>query len=155
MKKWLIVAILLVVVAIGAGTLFTLIKNPASQTYSTPAVNITYSNIQTELPKTNVIQALPKDAVILINFYNFDSGEKVIEKSYILTNGGMIEGSRDSDLIISIHSKYLSELTNQNFCQVIEEAKANGDLGIETNLSSTQLAWKFKSMYSYRTCLGF
>ncbi|MEI6731335.1 MAG: hypothetical protein WCK90_01510 [archaeon] len=122
---------------------------------SVPPVKITYVNLPQEMGKLSIVWSIPKDGVIALQFYNFNTGTRQIEKSYILTPGNVKEGSSAADITISIHSKYMSELTNQNLCTIIAKAKQTGDLGIESSLSGVALAWKYKSMYEYRDCLGF
>ena len=133
----------------------------STQTTTTPATPITYSNIEQQLSKNSMVKALPDDAALLLRFYNFGAGERQWEKSYVLKRAyvkEMKEGAAESektDIILSLHSKYLKQLTNRNLCSVIKSAKANGDLGFDTTLPTAQLLWKFKSMIAYRECLGF
>lgn len=119
-----------------------------------PTISVNYSNFATVIAKNSVVKAIPSESTISLRFYNFDSGERVFEKSYLITTGKIIEGTGDSDIALLLHSKYLKELTNKNFCSIIQKANKNGDLGFETNLSSVALAWKMKSMYQYKECLG-
>ena len=119
------------------------------------AIKITYDNLASTLSRTNMIRDLPDDAVILLQFYNFNSGERAIEKSYVLTQGEIKEGTTDNeDILIYIASKYLEQLTTANFCSIVQEAKSNGDLGIELKSNKVSLAWKYKSMMKYKSCLG-
>ena len=53
-----------------------------------------------------------------------------------------------------MHSKYLSKLTASNFCNIINSAKRNGDFGNEMKLSKVKLLWRYKSIMSYKDCLG-
>ena len=86
--------------------------------------------------------------------YNFNSGERQFENIYILKNDGIVLGSLDeAKITLSLHSKYLNDLTNKNFCSILKTANTNGDLGIETELSKAKLAWEFKSMNNYKDCL--
>lgn len=117
---------------------------------------ITYSNLALELSKNQLVKDLPSNAIILLRFYNFNTGERQWEKSYVLTTGNAREGLVDNaDITIVIHSRYLSSFTSTNFCSVIKTAKANNDLGIWYTCSKMSLMWKFKSMMKYRECLGF
>jgi len=123
-----------------------------------PTVNISYSNFEQELSKNNMVKDLPKNSRILLQFYNFDFGERLFEKDYIIQKTGVKETTNSKenvDIVLSIHSKYLKGLTNKNFCEIIKKANENGDLGFETRLSGISLAWKFRSMYKYRGCLEF
>jgi hypothetical protein len=121
-------------------------------------IKINYSNFALEISKNEVIKALPSDAVILLRFYNFDSGERNWEKSYILKRASVEEISDVSvageDITLSLHSKYLGQLTSTNFCNIISGANENRDLGFETTLSDMSLAWKYKSVYKYKSCFG-
>lgn len=119
-------------------------------------VQITYGNIESYLSGNSLVRDLPEGAVINLRFYNFNSGERQWEKSYILTKGSAREGlSESADIELTLHSKYLAAFTNQNFCGVVKQANANGDLGFESSLSKVSLLWKFKSMTKYKDCLGF
>ena len=48
-------------------------------------LNISYDNFESEVSKLEIVNDLPSDSKILLRFYNFDSGEKTIEKSYKFT----------------------------------------------------------------------
>lgn len=126
-----------------------------SNTNSTPAIKINYSNIETQLSKNSIVKSIPADNEILLQFYNFNSGERTIEKAYTLRSSGVkLTNKTEAEIILLLSSKYLENLTNKNLCSVMEKANKNGDLGMETNLSSVELAWKFKSMREYKDCFG-
>jgi len=118
-------------------------------------IKITYDNFNL-LSKTEMIKALPDDAVLVLQFIKNND----IEKSYIVTKSKIEEINKEEisklapDLIITIPSSYLDNLTTANFCSIIQEAKNNGDLGIDLKASKTSLAWKYKSMFKYKSCLG-
>lgn len=141
-------------------------QNPGNQNYqgasgtssylqSSSPTPITYSNLAYVLSRNSMIQALPESSVILLKFYNFNSGERQWEKSYILTKGSVREGTANADLIILLHSKYLAELSENNLCNIIQKAKANGDFGTEMQLSTASFMWRYKSMMGYKSCFGF
>lgn len=125
-----------------------------TETY-TSSPPLTYSEIPSILTEQSIIQDLPKDTIILLKFYNFDTGERQWEKSYILKKGSATEGdTNEYDLFLYMHSKYLQSFNSQGLCGTIQSANKNGDLGVESDLSNTQLAWKFKSIMEYRSCFG-
>ena len=132
-----------------------LMTNNLNTVQTKAAVKINYSNIETELPQNQIIQALPNDARILIKFYNFNSGQRTWEKNYSLTKGAVNEGTVENpDVILSLDSEYLNELTTQNFCDVIKQAKSDSNLGIEIPGSKTALLLKYSGMLQYKSCLG-
>jgi hypothetical protein len=122
-----------------------------------PATNITYQNIEQEWSGMGLVQDLPKDAEILLRFYNFNTGERQWEKSYVITKGELKEGWTDSpDITVVISSKYLNGggFTDQNFCSVVKKAQADGNLGFETHISDLAILWKYSGMKKYLSCLG-
>ncbi|HVY01340.1 MAG TPA: hypothetical protein VHA12_01070 [Candidatus Nanoarchaeia archaeon] len=121
---------------------------------SVSLTSITYNNLPSELSSNAMIKALPKDSTILLKFYNFNTGERQWERSFTLTKGKVTQGGTEGDIVLSLHSKYLSGLTTMNLCSVIQKANKAGDLGFETDLSKTALLWKFKSVLEYKSCFG-
>lgn len=114
-----------------------------------------YTNFVEVIKTNDLIQKLPEDSKIILSFYNFATGERTWEKSYALTRGNVEENDDESyDIKLIMHSKYLSQLKENNLCQVIQESQRNGDFGSETSLSKTELFWKFKGLLEYRDCFG-
>ncbi len=131
------------------------IENSSQIEKRTEPVKINYLNIEKELSKNEVIESLPTDAKMLIRFYNFNSGQRAWEKNYSLTKGNVKEGTIENpDVILNLDSKYLNNLTTQNFCSIIKEAKEINSLSIEIPGSKTSLAWKYSAMYKYKDCFG-
>jgi len=157
----LIIVILVVLAIIYISNNYTgsFLNSTSKTSISAPAtqpVRITYDNIIPALSSNPIVQALPSNGIIWLRFYNFNTGQRQWEKSYVLTKGSAKEGTATKpDITLSIHSKYLSQLTNQNFCGIIQAAKKNGDLGTELGISKISLMWKYRSVMSYRSCLGF
>jgi len=166
MKKWILIGVIVIIIASGVLAINYIQNkeelpiNPGNRINSnggstTPAVQITYENLPDYLAGNAVVKDLPEDSTVLLRFYNFDSGTREWEKSFILTKGGVEEGYIDNaDLVLFIHSKYLDQWTNRNFCTIMSNANKNGDLGYESSLSSVKLAWKFKSLNSHKSCFG-
>lgn len=149
--------ILIITIAVSGLIIKNKDKKSSSSSNSTPVptININYTNFADVLSGSSLVGTLPKGSTLLLRFYNFNSGKREWEKSYVMKRGLVVEGISEADITFILHSKYLDTLTNKNFCSVIKTAKENGDLSIETALSKTALLWEFKSMYKYRKCLGF
>lgn len=150
-----IVAFFIFLALLLLGGIYFLAEGPVQEANNGPAILINYTNFEEELSKNSLVRALPEDSSILLNFYNFDSGNKEIEKTYLMKKSSVVSGTGNADIIMDIHSKYLKILTDQNFCTIVKTAKKNNDLSIDTSLSTTSLMWKFKSVMKYRDCLGF
>ena len=125
------------------------------RTVSNPATDITYDNLPNFLSRNAVIKDIPDNNKILLQFYNFNSGSREYEKSFILTKGNVEEGELDNpDLTMIIHSKYLEDWDSRNFCTIMSRANKNGDLSYSSELSTAKLLWKFKSMNKHKSCFG-
>ena len=129
----------------------------SSSNYTSPTIKINSSNFEKEMAKNYVLAALPSEAVLSLRLYHYNNeGTIFYDKNYILKRGYVKEGLADSpDITLGIPSSYLTGLTNKNFCTIIQKSKVDGSLIFESSSSVASLAWKFKSMYAYRGCLGF
>jgi len=116
-------------------------------------VKLTKDNLPGFLQSQALINDIPKNGVILLKLYNFDSGSRTWEENYVIEKASVKKGSVDNpDVILSIHSKYVSELGD--FCNAIKTARANGDFGFESGMSEAALLWKYKGMMKYKNCFG-
>ncbi|MFA5993103.1 MAG: hypothetical protein WC796_05345 [Candidatus Pacearchaeota archaeon] len=172
-KVKLIVLIVVVLVIVIAGSFFvvSLIKNkennssnnsggggsPGPQiTFPTKVVNINGESVSLEsyLASQDFVKDLPKSASISLKLYNFNSGERQVENVYAITKGSVRAGfASNPDVEIMIHSKYLDDLKN-GLCDAVAKAKDNGDVGIETKISTTSLMLKYAGMMKYKSCFG-
>jgi len=123
---------------------------------SAPEISLTYKNLASVLSGSDMVQDVPKNSELLLRFYNSDFG--ALEKEYTIRKG-VVQETKDSkikaDIVFSLDSKYLVGLTTHNFCSAIQQARANGDLGIDIKISMVSLAWKYRPMFKYRECFGF
>ena len=118
-------------------------------------VDLNYNNLALFLEKTQFVKDIPKNSIISIKFYNIDSGERQTEKSYLLGEDKVAEGTtQNTDLTILIHSKYIPELNTLNFCSTISKARNNGELIFEYEGSEIGILWKFRSMKKHSECFG-
>jgi len=131
-------------------------KNPEPVEIKT-ASEEDYQRLEQILPQNEVIQALPENAKISISFFNFNTGYREWERDYLLTKAKAVQIDsipEDVDMKLIMHSRNVPLLKQGNLCEVIAIAKANGDFATETMISKTKLLWKYKSMMSYKECLG-
>ena len=114
---------------------------------------LSYGELPSVMSQNQMVQDLPKDGNVLLQFYNFNSGKRQIEKSFSITKGSVVQGAQgSSDVKLLLHSKYLPKMNNDNYCSVIKEANRNRDLGFSSTLSSFKLGWKYKGMMKYMGC---
>lgn len=111
------------------------------------------NKIRNAILSSEFIGALPEKGIISLQFFNFENGQRVwlnkflIGKNKILTSG-------TPEIFITLHYKYIAELTSENLCEIIQTANANGDLGAWSDLSDAKLALKYAGLIKYRDCLG-
>jgi len=155
--KIFIFSILFVLIIAGIGVYILFFG--ISESYNLEDVSevaINYNNFIEQMSRQSLVRDLPSDGEIVLKFYNYNSGEKEYEKSFILKSDSVEEGdSENADILIEMHSRYIEVLTNKNFCSVVPQAKKNGDMSTDTKLSASKLSWKYKGMLKYKNCLGF
>jgi hypothetical protein len=158
----LAIIVLIFMVAIACGIYYISENNDvkpvvsvSSNVTKTLPIKVNYSNFAEIISKNEVVRDLPEGAILQLQFYNYNSGERQDEKSFVIKRASVREGSgENADIVLSLSSKYLNELTSRNFCDVIKKANANRDLGFDSKISSVALAWKFKSVMKYKDCFG-
>lgn len=112
------------------------------------------NKVRSAILSSGFIGDLPKDGIISLQFFNFENGQRVwLDKFLIGKNQILISGT--PDIFITLHYKYIAELTNNNLCEIIPKANANGDLGTYSDLSDTKLFMKYSGVIKYRSCFGF
>lgn len=108
-------------------------------------LTITQENVASVMSRTNLVKDIPDDGLIALY---------IGDESYTLTHASMRSGgSSDADVTIRIPESYLVTLGQYGPCSAIARAHQNGEIGVQLGKSSTALAWKYKSLAKYRTCL--
>ncbi len=151
MRKWIWITLALIIMVIFIGafySVYTLLFQDSSIAKISgigPKMVVTEENLPIYLSANDLVKDLPSGATISL---------KTTDKEYIVKRGQVKEGVADNpDIIISIPSSYIPKL-NSGFCPTLEEARANGDLFTETRISKLSLAWKYRSVLKYKSCLG-
>jgi len=121
-------------------------------------ININYDNFAEVLSENKIVKDLPKKAIFLFSEYgNSNSSKKyLIEKSKITEIKEIEESEKISevDFEVSINSKYLDELTNNNYCGILSEVIDNDDFRVDLYKGKWGLFWKYKRMIKYKDCFG-
>jgi len=166
MKKYIFLAVLAIFMIIFGLSMFSSGKDVPFGPGATPqtgrvvnpipTVDVNYGNLADHLARNAVIRDLPKNSKIILKFYNFNSGEREWEKSFVITEKKIYEGTiEDPDLIVGIASSYIEELNSRNFCKVITKSMNNGGMSISIEKSKAKLLWKYKGMKKHMSCIGF
>jgi len=118
-------------------------------------ISVNYTNFAKVISENSIVKALPEDSALLLEFYNWKNDTKNIEKTYTLRKSKVTEERvSNPDITLSLNSKYLSQLTNKNFCNIIQQANKARDLEMNSSLSKVALAWKFRAILKYKECFG-
>lgn len=91
-----------------------------------------------------MIKNMPDDSKISLVMGN---------KSYKMNDGKIVEGVEEKpEIIVHIGEEYKGEIM-KNFCGGLQKARKEGNLWWESNVSSIKLAWKYRKMLEYKSCL--
>jgi hypothetical protein len=127
--------------------------DPCSQlndTYVLPDFN-RLKSVMSEQP---MVKDVPKNGKIKIEFYHFTQGCRIWDKYYFLSGGNVEESNAQADIEVMLSSNYADRINSDNLCDIIAEARKNGDIAQWSNIGDTQLMWNYKGMLKYRSCLG-
>ena len=160
-KRWLIAAGIVVVVVIALIVILKLVKTEAPSgggggeqieivPLSQEQINILSQNVLS----SEFIGDLPSKGIVGLQFYSFENGERVWHSGFLIGKNGFLS-SGTPDLVLIMHAKYISELNQKDLCEVVQSAKANGDMWVESEKSNAKLLLKYAGMMKHRDCFGF
>ena len=139
---FVVIAILIV-----AGVLSLYLGNRSSSgVQAWEPIVLTKENLPSHLSQYSAINDLPKDSAVA---FTIGSAE------YGVNKGQVTEGiPSNPDVSIKVPEKYFEIIGQQGWCAGLATANAAGDLNVEMHISSAAAAWKYKSMFKYKNCLG-
>jgi len=100
------------------------------------------------------VKALPDNSIIALNFYDFVDGKRIWLNEVLVGKEGIVKDG-EPDMKLMMHARYVSQLNGTNLCDVINNAKTNGEMWVESEQSNTKLFFKYAGMMKYKDCLGF
>ena len=128
--------------------------NVGAQVQITPLSNEQINILAQTILSSEFIKDLPNNGAIALQFYDYVGEQRIWQSGFLIGKDGFLsEGT--PDIVLIMHSKYISQLDGTNLCEIIKTAQTNGDLGIETKESETKLFLKYAGMMKYRDCFGF
>ena len=143
-----------------ASAVFLVLRKPSHTGASTMEVEIVPLN-QEEVQKfaqtilsSDFLKSLPEKYPISITFFDFQNGERRWRSSFLFNNKGFLT-SGTPEISITLHSKYISQLSSGNFCEIVQKANKAGDLGFHSESGTVSLLLKYAGMLKYRSCFGF
>ncbi|MEK6833716.1 MAG: hypothetical protein AABY32_06750 [Nanoarchaeota archaeon] len=158
-KKRLVILGIIILVIIG---FFIIIKdkkpeindNAGAQVQIYPLTNEQKNIVSQTILSSEFIKDLPDNGAIALQFYDFVDGQRRWQGGPLIGKDGFLSEGQP-DIILIMHSKYISQLDGTNLCDIIKSAQTNGDLGMETTESEVRLLLKYSGMIKYRDCFGF
>ena len=109
-------------------------------------INLTNEELAGYMENHQVFQDLPEKTSIQINFG--EEGYSVLEDS---VESGKLS---DADITINVPEEYIEKVGELGLCAALEEAANSGEVEVETELSESELTWKYKNLLKYRKCIG-
>ncbi len=162
-RKILIIILSVVIVAVILILIFSIgnknSENLSGKSGGSSVEIVPLSSEQISILTQNVLSSefigdLPSKGIIGLQFYTFENGERVWQSGALIGKEGFL-GSGIPDLVIIMHSKYIEELNSKDLCEVVQSAKANNDMWVESEISDAKLFLKYAGMMKYRNCFGF
>jgi len=158
-KRWLIASsvVILVVVAL---IVIPKLGNPQASGGGGGQVEIVpLSQEQINILGQNVLSSkfigdLPTNGIIGLQFYDFAEGQRIWRSGFLIGKEGFLS-SGTPDLVLIMHAQYISALNEMDLCGIVQSAKANGDMWVESELSDAKLLLKYAGMLKHRDCFGF
>lgn len=144
-KIFLIVSLAIVLLFLISGIWIYNLLKPVG-IYEVKGINLTQEGFSEYLEEHILIKELPSSADILLklNGYSYSLGQGVVEES----------PNSEADLEISIPEDFIEKIGEEGLCSVIGEGLNSGEIEVETELSESELVWKYRDVLKYRECFG-
>jgi len=109
-------------------------------------IDLTKEGFSEYLEEHALIKELPKNSNVLL---------KLNGDSYFLGHGIVKKYSNsEADLEIVIPENYISKIGEEGLCIVMSEGLNSGEIKVETELSESELVWRYRDVLKYRECFG-
>ena len=109
-------------------------------------INVNSENLPIVLESNSIIQDLPEESLISLT---------IGESTYKIERDSVVPGKlTNPDVEIRLPEKYFELIGQSGFCGALKIAKENGEIEISFSGSTTSLAWKYRALGKYRSCLG-
>lgn len=118
-----------------------------------PLTALERDKVTQTLLASEFIKDVPKNNPIALKFFKFENGQRVWQDEIIVGKDQLLTSGKPS-IYLALHSKYISQMNNNNLCDVIKKAKANGDVGFYSDYNKLSLFVKYTSMLEHRGCFG-
>ena len=106
------------------------------------------------LMSSEFIKDVPKNNPIALRFFKFENGQRIWQTGFLIGKNELLaEG--EPTIYLALHSKYISELNEENLCETIKKANKKGDLGFESKHNKASLFLRYAKMLKHRECFGF
>ena len=109
-------------------------------------INLTKEGFGNYLEEHLLIKELPEnsDISLKLNGYSYSLSQGVVEES----------PNSEVDLEISIPEDLIEKIGEEGLCSVMGEGLDSGEIEVETELSESELVWKYRDVLKYRECFG-
>ena len=158
-KKLIISGIVLLVVIVGIYFIFFNSEETSSSGDNQQLRYVSLSQTQVEIVfysimSSDFIQDVPESHPIAITFYTFEGNEKVVQDSFLLGEGQLLQEG-EPEIYIGIPSKYIDGVEEKGLCDTMKEAVNNGEITFYSESNQASLLLKYRGMLKYRDCFGF
>ena len=139
------VLIILVGILIVGGIYFYSLFNPV-EIVEQKGILLSGEELPTYLENHQIFQELPGETNIQINFG---------EEEYSVLEDSVESGElSDADVTVDVPEEYIEKVGELGLCSALENAVESNEVSVETTLSESELAWKYRDLLKYRKCIG-
>ncbi len=139
-------AIILVVALIFAYKIYFPSAYSSTSTRQWVPIEVNSENLPNVLESTSIIHDLPDESLISLI---------IGESKYILDKYSVVVGElANPDVKLTLPDEYFDIIGQVGICSALVRAQQRGDLGISFSGSTASLAWKYRALGKYRSCLG-
>jgi hypothetical protein len=121
---------------------------PLSQSEKSKIINL--------ITTTEFIKDIPKNNPIVLRFYKFENSETVWQDGFLLHPNFPYNPLSDKEpsLFLSMPSRYINEVDNDNLCEVIQKAKNNEEISVFSEQNKAILLVKYAKLIKHKECFG-
>jgi hypothetical protein len=100
------------------------------------------------------IKDIPKKESVALIFYSVEDGQTIWRDGFLIGQNQLLSEGEPS-VQLTMNSRFISEIDNNDLCGLIQTAVNNGELGFQSEYNKITLFIKFAKMLKHRECFGF
>jgi len=144
--RYAIIIVLIVIVVAGYFAYRMYFPKSSTGGSSWVPVEVNSQTLPNVLESTSVVHDLPEEGVISL---------KIGSSSYKVEKDSVVPGEvANPDVQITLPDKYFDIIGKSGLCNALKQATNSNELEVSFDGSSTSLAWKYRALAKYKSCIS-